>query len=467
MPALRKNLQSICTDGIAFSLMVGFGETYIPAFAMALGMGEVLTGLIATLPILGGSIIQLASPWGVGRFRSYRQWILLAVGIQVCSLLALAAIARVGSAPAWLVFFMASLYWAGGLATGAAWNTWVEFLVPSRIRPTFFAKRVRMCQTGLLFGLVLGGICLRYAQVHNFSLSAFSGLFLLAGVCRAISWVALASQSESAHWLGGKLSHTVARKLTWQTSRQQPTSDIDLRRFVMYLCLMQVGVYISGPYFTPYMLKHLELSYMSYMMLLAFAFAGKVFALPFVGQAARRWGAGRVFWWGSLGIVPVAALWTISSSMYFLAGVQVISGICWATYELSMFLLFFERIPCERRLMVLSYYNVGNSLAMVAGALLGAVIMRSTGGGVAGYFAVFVASAIGRALAIRWMPTYQPSIHTDSTVRPVLASKQTVDGHALIDADSVPAAMVDSLSPSRRREETPVGSGSMAKTITA
>ena len=230
---------------------------------------------------------------------------------------------------------------------------------------------------------------------------------------------------------------------------------------------MQVGVFISGPYFTPYMLKHLELSYMSYMMLLAFAFAGKVFALPFVGQAARRWGAGRVFWWGSLGIVPVAALWTISSSVYFLAGVQILSGIYWATYELSMFLLFFERIPCERRLMVLSYYNVGNSLAMVAGALIGAVIMKSTGGGIAGYFAVFVASAIGRTLAIRWLPTCDPTVTPVSALPPLPVTAQPVNNRILIGAASTSAATDDSLSPSRRREDSSVGSGTIAKTITA
>ena len=46
MPDLvRRNLRAIFGDGVAFSLMVGLGETYIPAFVLALGMSEVLAGL--------------------------------------------------------------------------------------------------------------------------------------------------------------------------------------------------------------------------------------------------------------------------------------------------------------------------------------------------------------------------------------------------------------------------------------
>ena len=50
---------------MAFSVMVGCGETYFAAFALALGFGPVASGMVATLPVLVGAVIQLAAPLAV------------------------------------------------------------------------------------------------------------------------------------------------------------------------------------------------------------------------------------------------------------------------------------------------------------------------------------------------------------------------------------------------------------------
>jgi hypothetical protein len=57
-------------DAASYSIMVGIGETYLAAFALALGTGETFAGLIATLPMLAGASIQLATPWALRRFHS-------------------------------------------------------------------------------------------------------------------------------------------------------------------------------------------------------------------------------------------------------------------------------------------------------------------------------------------------------------------------------------------------------------
>ncbi|HQU47337.1 MAG TPA: hypothetical protein PK867_31330 [Pirellulales bacterium] len=42
--ASRHDLRAMLGDGAAFSVMVGIGETYLPAFALAAGLGEVAAG---------------------------------------------------------------------------------------------------------------------------------------------------------------------------------------------------------------------------------------------------------------------------------------------------------------------------------------------------------------------------------------------------------------------------------------
>src|SRR5215207_2022114 len=85
----RRDMRASIGDAAAYSLMVGIGETYFAAFALALGTGETFAGLIATLPMLAGASLQLATPWALRRLRSYRAWVVLCASLQAAALLAM------------------------------------------------------------------------------------------------------------------------------------------------------------------------------------------------------------------------------------------------------------------------------------------------------------------------------------------------------------------------------------------
>src|SRR5260221_2970948 len=72
--SLRKNLRNSVSDGAAFSVMVGIGETYFPAFVLALGMAEIAAGLVASIPLLVGAVQQMVSPAAVAWLGSKPRW---------------------------------------------------------------------------------------------------------------------------------------------------------------------------------------------------------------------------------------------------------------------------------------------------------------------------------------------------------------------------------------------------------
>jgi len=88
---LRADLSAMVWDGVAFGAMVGLGETYLPAFALALGHGAVTAGLVASLPMLCGALIQLVTPAAVGLLDSHRRWVVLCATLQALSFLPLVA----------------------------------------------------------------------------------------------------------------------------------------------------------------------------------------------------------------------------------------------------------------------------------------------------------------------------------------------------------------------------------------
>jgi MFS family permease len=391
--ARRSDLRAMLGDGAAFSVMVGIGETYLPAFALAAGLGEVAAGLVATVPLVAGAVLQLVSPAAVRRLNSHKWWVVLCAACQALAFLPLALGAYSNQVAGFLVFGMAAIYWGAGLATGPAWNTWAGTLVPDDLRHGFFARRTRFSQVGTLGGFVAGGLALQYTKDWSAACTPFAALFVVAGIARLISVGFLASQSEPQPPDDDHRHVSLGELFGPRACR----SDGPL---LLYLLAVQAAAQFAGPYFTPFMLKQIRFSYLEYVLLIGVSFLAKALALPALGRLARRIGTRQLLWIGGVAIVPVSGMWLVSTSFAYLVLVQVAAGLAWAAYELAMFLLFFEAIPEKERTSVLTIYNVGNALATAVGATMGAVVLWYAGKTPETYLMIFGISSLGRLAAI-------------------------------------------------------------------
>ena len=398
---LAHNLRVSQWDAAAFGVMVGLGETYLPLFMLSVGLTEVMSGLVVSVPVLLGGALQMISPWSVGLLKSHKRWVLCCSMLQAASFAPLIVAAIVGYIPPWAALVVASLYWAGGLGTGPAWNVWIGTLVPRTIRAHFFAKRTRLQQGTVLAGFLAGGFALQAGKKHDLSLGdrhdttllVFAVLFSMACVCRIASAAFLASQTEPQPLPPDRQRVPVLEQLR----RYRHSAG---GRLLLYIIVVQFGVWITGPYFAPYMNRKLLFSYSDYAVLIAFSFVFKIMALPLCGRLAKRWGARRLLTLGGIGIVPLAGMWSVSDNYAWLCVTQVIAGVSWAAYELAFFLLFFESIPAKERVSVLTLFNLLNSLALAAGAMIGGMILHYAGETPAAYHALFTISSGWRALAL-------------------------------------------------------------------
>lgn len=366
---LSSNLSASVGDATAFGVMVGVGETYIPAFCLAIGLGELFAGLIATVPLLLGSVLQLISPWAVQKLQSHRRWVVLCAGVQGCCFLPLVIAAWMGAISPWLAIAVSSVYWGAGLATGPAWNTWQGTMIPRSIRANFLAKRSKLQQIATMSGFLLGGVALQSAGPGGNAVPMFALLFLAAASCRLISTTCLWLQTEPAPLPVGQSAFSL--RSAFRQATTGPTGAV-----LLLAISMQAGVYVSGPFFNPYMLKVLNFSYAEYAVLLATSFVAKFLCLPLWGRYAHRHGTRQLMWIGVFGLIPLAGGWVVSTNYWYLVGLQVVAGVAWAAYELALMLLFFETIPERERTNVLTLYNLVNSCSLVLGSALGAVVLK-------------------------------------------------------------------------------------------
>ncbi len=409
----RDDLRVSIGDGACVSAMIGLGETYFAAFALALGVSQTVAGLVATLPMLAGASLQLATPWFLQRVRSFKKWVVLFATLQATALLCMPlAVALSGSPAAAWIFFAASVYFAASQATGPAWNTWIEEIVPRPIRARFFAARTRVCQFATLIGFVIGGLALHAGKTTGHLLLAFVAVFLIGAACRFTSARFLSLQSEPSR--GRYQPRQVPVTSLFKSTGKGAGAPL-----VIFLFAMQTAVQISGPYFAPFMLAQHKMSYLGFMTLTGLAFFGKVVALPLWGRVAHAGGTRRLMLIGGTAIIPVAALWIaadlfapwhgqitiptlpnvtfpFSALFLYLCAAQFTSGFVWAAYELAQQLMFLEAIPRRDRPCMLTYYNFGNSAAQFTGGLIGATILQLGAETHAAYLVLFGISSLMR-----------------------------------------------------------------------
>jgi Major Facilitator Superfamily len=389
---VRDNLRYSMGDAASFGAMVGLGETYLPAFALALGMGETSAGLVASLPVVAGGCMQLVSLRLAKFVQTDQRWVVLCATIQALSFLPLVLAALYGSISMPMLMLIASVYWASGLASGPAWNTWMESIVPAGVRASYFSRRSRLQQSFTFLALMASGVFLQAAESGNWALAGFAAIFIAAAIARVISVLCLMAH-RTDHRLATRSENQLGQNYSGSVTRSG-------RRLLIYLVFVQACVQISGPFFAPFMLKQLGFSYIQYVFLLAVSFLSRIIAMTQWTKVANRFGASTLLWIGAVGLVPIASLWIISTQIWWLAIAQICSGIVWAAYELGFFLLFFETLPPNRRTKMLTYYNFGNTLAMFAGASIGAILLDSFGVTPRAYFVLFAVSSVGRGIAL-------------------------------------------------------------------
>jgi MFS family permease len=396
--SLRRDLLVSTIDAMAFSVMVGCGETYFAAFALALGLGPVAAGMVAAVPVLVGAVVQLAAPLGVARLGSNRRWVIACTIVQATCFVPMVAWALRGQATLWELLVAASLYWSAGMAGVPAWTEWMATLVPGNLRTPYFAHRNRLGQYSVFLGFMASGLVLQWGERRAAVLPTFAAMFAVAGIARLVSTACLWSCREpraadtepvAAEPVGQRVARSLRRMAG---SRSGP--------LVAYLCCFVFGAQMAAPYFTPYMLRELGFSYHAFMLVVGTSFLAKAVLLPSIGRLASRVGPLRLLGLASIAIVPLTMLWLPSRHVAYLCGVQVAAGACWAAYELAVMLVFFEAFDQRERTGVVTVYNLGIAVATVAGAGCGGLLLRTLGETWEAYATLFAVSCVARLAAL-------------------------------------------------------------------
>jgi MFS family permease len=377
-------------DAFLCSLMVGVGESYLPAYVLSIGMGEVFAGILASLPLVSGAVLQLFTPKLLHKVHSHKYWVVLSASLQAMAFLPLIYFSLTRAPNFWTLFTILTLYWGAGFSAGAAWTFWMGHLVPDKQSAKYFSFRTKIAQIGVLLGIVGGGVALHNkVEIGPFS-SVFTLLFVFAFACRMVSTVLLSKKMYRSEWVLTDQVHRLSDswKIFWRGQHK--------KKFFAYLVPFQIAVYMSSPFVTPYMLAQLKMNYGQYMVAIAAMLVGKIISLSIMEKAKSNFDGFKIMAAGLVLVSPAPALWALSENFSFVIGLQILSGLGWACFELGLSLVFFQDLRHEEKVPVLTIYNLLNSMAIIGGTFIGAKLLMALGEQKSSYWILYGVGAVLR-----------------------------------------------------------------------
>lgn len=367
-PEVDNSLRHSVRDGVAYSVMSGAGETYLSAFAVFLHANTAQIGLLTSLPALIGSLAQLLSAWLGRHVHSRMRVILPGVVVQALVWLPLMWLPVLFPAQAVpLLVLFAMVYFAMGSLVTPQWSSLMGDLVPERRRGRYFARRTAFASLTAFIALVCAGVVLDLFDKFGRPLTGYLLIFTVAACARLVS----AHHLRYMHDPTGRVSSLEFPNRREWLNRLRHSPFV---RFSMFFALMQFSVAIASPFFTVYMLRDLQYSYLEYTVNTASSVLMQFITLNMWGRMSDRFGNRLILVATGLFIPILPALWVLSTHFWYLIGVQMLAGLCWAGFSLSTGNFLYDLVPADKRVTYMALHNMMANIGIFFGALLGGLL---------------------------------------------------------------------------------------------
>jgi MFS family permease len=373
--------------------MVGLTQNYVTPYALAMNASTTQIGFLTGIPSIAMVLTQLVSPILIEKTGNRKSLLLLAAFIHTLMWLPILLIPYIFHSYQiwWLITFITVLT-AFDAIGNAPWNSMMADIVPLTVRGRYFASRNRINNlVALILSFVAGGI-LQVLTKNGFL--GFSIIFAGAMVSRFFSFYFL-SQMVYPSVIVPKIKQVSILKLA------TTLGSTNIGKYIIFNALINLSASFSAPFFSVYMLRELKFSYLTYVIINGTATLTTILFMPFWGKRIDRAGSIKVMKTGSLFVTILPILWLFSANIYYLCGVQVISGFAWSGCILALNLFLYYAAPVENRTRYIALSNAlmfgGTALGSLLGGIMApivpAILMNRL-------FTIFLISGVARILVV-------------------------------------------------------------------
>lgn len=363
---IRKSLKYSFLDGAFFSIMFGFGDSYLNPYAILLKASNFQIGLLSSLPGFISALFQIHTPdltEKIGRSRIISFGIFIQAFLWMPIIL-IPIIFKSNPIP-WLILAV-TLYVLPSSIAVPAWASIILQYIPNKKRGHYFSWRQRI--TGIITLAATFCAAIILTLFPRQSLYGFTLIFSFAMSARFMSWYFLTKMYEPKIFSKPGSYFTL-----WDFLSRSHKSNY--AKFVFFAGAISFSVYLSSPFFAVYMLRELKFDYISYVFINIIPTAAMLISLPAWGKNADKAGCMQVIRLTSIILPVLPVLWLFSTSKIYLVLIQVLSGFAWGGYNLAISNFIYDAVSEEKRVRCIAYFNLINGLGMFLGAVTGGAVI--------------------------------------------------------------------------------------------
>jgi MFS family permease len=359
----RKSLRNSTRDGSSAMASFGLTANYVTPYALTMQATTQQIGYLSSIPNFANMLISLFSPMVSERIGSRKKLLVWAVFFQAALWFPVMLIPFIFQTNLvwWLIVFITLSTAVGGLI-GPPWSSMTADLAPASVRGRYFGRRVRLTNfIALVFSFAAGGLLQLFTGNTRM---AFAIIFAGAGIARLLSCYFI-TQINEPHPV---LPANPRRESIPQIARSLWSTNIG--RFIIFAVFLSLAQNIDAPFFSVYLLRELQISYISYQIINATIAIVVVLVSIWWGQRADRAGNLKVLHITALMIPFISLLYPVSPSVIWLCGVQVFAGFAWAGFNLCVGLFIWDAAPQDNRTRFVALFSAMNALGITLGSLI-------------------------------------------------------------------------------------------------
>lgn len=363
---IDKSLKLSVSEGVYASVMAGFTQDFFTPFVLLMGGAAQHVGILTALPSLIASTIQLKAAQLPEKVGSRKKIFTFFVFLQALSLIPLILIGITGKKCLPGVILAVTVFVSCGVLSTPAWASMMSELVNRKKWGEFFGWRNRI----LGFVIVTASFLASFILTMMKRVSVFQGftvLFSVAFGARLVSWHLLRRMYDPPVEYKKELTFSF---LDLVTRKKEP----DFAQFVLFGALFKFSVALAAPFFSVLMLKDLHFNYVLYTTITVTEVLTGYLLIKRWGKLADHVGNLKIIRLTAplIGLVPF--LWMVNRTPVYLFFVQILSGLAWSGYNISISNFIYDSVTRQNRTRCISFFNFFDGYALCIGAFIGGFI---------------------------------------------------------------------------------------------
>jgi len=362
-------------EGIFASAKNAFGHSYLSPFAIAINASNSAVILLSSITSLLGPLSQIYGSKLIEKY-SRKKIIIKSVFLEALAWIPFIIIGFLfykgiltNSLPFFLLLFFAFYTIISNLGH-SAWFSWMGDIVDEKYRGRWFSKRNLIMGFVLTLLTIIAAIFLDYAKKTEMLMFGFLILFFLAFIARLICWKTFKKQYEP------KIKLKKGYYFSFSDFIKNAKNN-NFGQFSIFRALLSFACFISAPFLVIYLLRNLQFSYLTYMIIIFSGTIFSLFVLKFWGKISDKYGNYKILILTSIAIPTIPLLWILNTSpIYLILVPSIIGAVAWAGFNLASGNFIYDNVSVQKRGLAVSYYNMLHGIGAFLGSIIGILLMK-------------------------------------------------------------------------------------------